>query len=257
MRSVVVAVFVCLLGTAQVWGMTAEEIVDKSLKVNSNGFREGKAQIKLTMTNKSGATRVRSVLSKAMKEGGKNRVMIRFLAPPDVKGTALLIRERGTGKSDIQYLYLPALKRVRRISGSAKNSSFMGTDFTYADLESREVKDSLYSKLPDEKYRGVDCYVIVSKPKPGKDDHYSKVTMWIARSNYITLKADFYDRSGSKQKTMKAGQIEKVEGRWVVRKLLMSNLQKGSKTLLHVEQITYSPKPPLQASEFTKASLKE
>ncbi|MCA9523221.1 MAG: outer membrane lipoprotein-sorting protein [Myxococcales bacterium] len=237
--------------------MTAEQIVDKSLNVNGNGFREGKAQIKLVLTSKGGDTRVRTIQSTAMKEGSKNRVRILFLAPADVKGTGLLIRERGKGKGDLQYLYLPALKKIRRISGSAKNSSFMGTDFTYADLENREIKDNDYKRMPDESYRGTPCYRIVSTPKPGRDDYYSKVDMLIAKSNFVVLKADFYDKSGSRLKEMKAGTVEKVEGRWVVRKLLMKNVQKGTKTLLTVESITYSPQPPLQSSMFTKESLKQ
>lgn len=235
--------------------MTAEQIVDKSLSVNGNGFREGKAQIKLVLRSKGGDTRLRMIQSTAMKEGSKNRVKILFLAPADVKGTGLLIRERGKGKSDLQYLYLPALKKIRRISGSAKNSSFMGTDFTYADLENREIKDNSYKKMPDETYRGAPCYRVVSTPKPGKDDYYSKVDMLIAKSNFVVLKADFYDKAGSLLKQMKAGSVEKVEGRWVVRKLLMKNVQKGTQTLLTVESITYSPQPPLQSTMFTKESL--
>ena len=85
----------------------------------------------------------------------------------------------------------------------------------------------------------------------------AKVDMLIAKSNFVVLKADFYDKSGSRLKEMKAGTVEKVEGRWVVRKLLMKNVQKGTKTLLTVESITYSPQPPLQSSMFTKESLKQ
>ena len=122
-------------------GLTAQQIVDKSLERNKFGFQNAIADITLKLISKRGSERVREVQIKSIEREGLGKSLVRFHAPADVAGTGFLLLEKADADDD-QYLYLPALGKVKRITGSQRNQRFMGTDLTYADMESRDLKNS-------------------------------------------------------------------------------------------------------------------
>jgi len=230
------AVFaVCWQGPARGQEMTAEQIMDKVLNSDNMGFNTGQARVKLVIQNKKGQVRVRAVESKSMEEGGLRSTLVTFIEPADVAGTRLLAREVKDG-DDIQYLYLPALKEKRRIAGSEKNESFMGTDFTYNDLEQRSIEDSQYTKLPDEEHSGIPTYRIDAVPE-GSDSEYSKAQLWVDKKDFIPLKIYFFDAKGEHYKTLVAQRVEPIDGKMTITKLMMKNLRKGSKTTMIMEDM--------------------
>lgn len=215
--------------------LTAEEIMDKVLSGDSMGFNTGEAQIKLIIENKRGQQRIRTLNSKSMEINGLRSTLATFIEPADVAGTKLLAREVKDGE-DIQYLYLPALKEKRRIAGSEKNESFMGTDFTYNDLEQRGIDEAEYTRLEDSEHSGIPTFRIDAVPKR-RNVGYAKAQLWVDKKDFIPLKIYFFDDKGNHIKTFVAQRVEPVGGKMTVVKLMMKNLRKGSKTTMIIESL--------------------
>jgi hypothetical protein len=221
---------------------TADEIMDKVTNSDNLGFSTGEAQVKLTIMNKRGQERIRTVHSRSIDVDDLRWTLVTFIEPADVAGTKLLSKEL-KGESDLQYLYLPALKEKRRIAGSDKGESFMGTDFTYNDLEQRSMEEAKHTRLPDEKQSGIDCYIIESIPT-GDDIEYGKLRVWVDKKDFIPLKVYFYDRKGNHLKTLVAQVVEPIGGKATITRLLMKNLKKGSKTIMELKSLDRSKKFP-------------
>jgi len=215
-------------------GLTARQIVDKVL-AKDNVFGMGQARLKLTIQNSKGQERVRAVETRSITVDDLRWTLVTFVEPADVAGTRLLAKEAKDG-DDLQYLYLPALKEKRRIAGSEKNESFMGTDFTYNDLEQKGMEEGDHTRLADEQHSGIDCFRIDAVPKD-KDDEYSKLELWIDKKDFLPLKIYFYDRKGAHLKTLVAQKVETLQGEVTVTKLMMKNVKKGTKTTMVLETL--------------------
>ena len=215
---------------------TAREIADRVLEENHLGFDSGEARVELRITDRDGTTRVQRVRSEADEKESLRRARITFLEPADVKGTTFLSLEQKEG-DDLQYLFLPALRRTRRIAGSAKNGRFMGTDFTYADLEFRDLREGDLKRLEDRVTSKRPCHVIEVKPK-GEDDPYSKLIVHVDTKLSLPLKIEFFDRRGSAIKTLDTLALKKREdGSTYASKVRMKNLQRRSQTVIVVESL--------------------
>ena len=215
---------------------TAQEIVDKVTDESRVGFDSGTATVRLRVTDRRGNVKEQVVKSEADKKDGLRRARITFLDPADVKGTVLLSLERKEG-DDLQYLYLPALRRTRRIAGSAKQGRFMGTDFSYADLEFRDMKEGDLERMADEKAAGRDAFVVEVKPK-ASDEAYSRLLVWVDKTLWLALKMDFYDRRGRLLKTLSTQAIKKRKtGKAYSSRLKMKNVQDNTSTVILVESL--------------------
>ena len=224
------------LAFAQDAKLTAQEIMDKVLAEERIGFSVGETTARLVIQNKQGQERTRTINIKSIEVDGLRWTLATFIEPEDVAGVKLLARERKGGESDLQYLYLPAVKEKRRIAGSEKKESFMGTDFTYADPEQKDIEEADYERLPDETHSDIPCYRINATPHD-KDSDYSKLEIWIDAKDYIPLKIYFYDRSGNQVKALVARHVEMVDGRMTVTEVMMKNVQKGTRTTMHLDKL--------------------
>ena len=204
------------------------------------GFDTGTARVRLQVTDRNGYVKDQVVQSKSDKKDGLRRTFLKFLDPADVRGTVFLSLER-KGADDIQYLYLPALKRSRRIAGSAKNGRFMGTDFTYADLEFRDAKEGKVRREADSTMGKRPVFIVVAEPK-NADDPYSSVKMWIDQKLFIPLKIEFYDRGKKLQKVLKVLKLKKkkVTRRVYASKFRMKNVQNNTHTVMILESLNES-----------------
>jgi len=233
--------------------MSPKEIVDKAIEVNERGLKKGKIKLRLVIAQ-SGATRERVVVSKAMTQNGLDRVKVQFIEPADVKGTTLLMIEQGGDQEDLQYLFLPSRKKTKRISGSNKDAKFVGTDFTYADLENYDLKKGEYKKLADQNYKGTDCYQIEIVPKNPDDFFYSKVVGLIDKQTFVPLKMDFFDKTdGALLKILTVKKVEELKGNIIITKAVMENVKEGSSTTMTIE--SYEPEATFDASEFDKENI--
>ena len=231
---------------------TAQQLIDKMIDANNLSFEKGEMQMTMIIENKRGKKRTRTIMAQGQKFGELSKTRIEFKEPADVRGTTLLMHEQPGDGDDIQYLYFPAFKKTQRISGSAKNGSFMGSDFTYADMESRDAKEGKKTLLPPDKVGGQEAFR-VSVESTDEDSDYSKVDMWIHKTLFLPLRTDFYDRKGALLKVMTSKKIEKKNGQFVITHIKLANKQKGSQTSLIVDDINQDA--VFSESVFEKASL--
>lgn len=165
------------------------------------GWKDATAEMQMTLVSPGGQKSERDLKLKFLETPGDgDKSLTVFNSPKDVEGTAFLSFSHAL-VPDEQWLYLPALKRVKRIASANKSGPFMGSEFAFEDLSSNEVAKYTYEYLRDEKLDGQDCYVIRSFPQY-EDSGYSQRDVWIDKQYYRTLKIDFYDRKGALLKTM-------------------------------------------------------
>lgn len=197
------------------------------------------ADATFTLINKTGQERVRKTFgtTKLEENGIDNMRMTRFLSPPDVKGTVSLLIEHADKDDDI-WIYLPALKKVRRLVSNNKKDSFVGTDFSYADVIGYKVGEWNYKLLKEELVEGQPCYVIEALPKSDAvktSNGYSKRIGWIRKDNLMAVKMDFWDETGQLLKTSTYTDIQlvdKMRGKWQAMRLEASNVQTGHRTVI-------------------------
>lgn len=252
-RVVLALLLVALPLHGQAEEMTAEQIVDKVLERNAFGFENAVARISLRLLSKRGVERLREIEIRS-REGkdGHGKTLVRFHSPADVAGTGFLVLQKKDADDD-QYLYLPALGKVKRIAGSQRNQRFMSTDLTYADLESRDLRRARLRKLPDAAVGGVPTYVIEAMPEDPDDSQYSKTVSWIHQDAFVALKVEFYDKKGRLLKRLAVHRLEKKADRWVVTDSTIENVQAGTRTHMLVGSIDFGVE--LSDSEFTQRAL--
>ena len=202
------------------------------------------SDLEMTLINKKGQERIRKVVSYRKDDGKDNKSVMFFLEPADVKNTAFLSwNYDDDANDDAQWLYLPALKKVRRISSSNKADYFMGTDFTYIDMGDREIDDYTYTHLAPDVIDGIECYHIERLPKNGdvlKESGYGRTEVWIRPDNWVMVKAVFYDKNLKLLKELTVSDIDQVDGIWTARTLIMDNLQNQHKTIFKIDNVRYN-----------------
>ncbi len=226
---------------AAAWALTAVEIMDKNFVVGK--YADSTSETTMTLTNKSGQQRVRKTFgtTKLDTNGLDNKRMTRFLEPTDVKGTVSLLVEHSDKDDDI-WIYLPSVKKVRRLISSNKKDSFVGTDFSYGDVIGHKVKEWNHTIVKEEDVDGKSCYVIESTPKDATvktNTGYSKRIGWIQKDNFVTVKAVSYDEAGELLKEAKYShwkEVDTVKHKWQAGILEAKNLQTGHSTVITIDQ---------------------
>jgi len=208
----------------------------------------------MQLINHLGAIRKRTILSYSMDLGKDSKSIMLSQSPADVKGTGFLSWQYDDpDRDDDKWLYLPAMKKVRRISGSsAKQENFMGSDFTYDDMGGRNVDEDEHQLLKEESWDGTPCWVVESRPLE-EDALYSKTISWIRQDALVPVKVEFYDRMGKLLKTLVASDVSRESGYWTPRKLEMTHHQRNHRTLILMEHIEYDI--AMNESLFTVPSL--
>lgn len=191
-------------------------------------------------------------------EGDDDLNMVRFLAPPTVRGTAVLTVE-ATGRADDQWLYLPALRKTKRIASTQRTQRFAGTDFTYEDLRSENFAAWTYRKLPDaqvtveEGQGAVDCFVIEATPRDAAETGYSKRVLYVDKARHLIVKVEFFDAQQRHHKTLTTRGWEQVQGLWRARQSMMEDHQRRTRTVWRFTERAINPGLP--DGTFTEANL--
>ena len=224
--------------------LTGNEI----LKMEDENRPDSQVMIsEMTIVHKSGTKRIRTIKSWLK---GDDSTFVRFLTPANVKGTSFL------SLNDNDWLYLPALRKVRRIATKDKGGSFMGSDFSYDDVGGMSLIEDYNAKLLGvEKYNDQDCYILELIPKKPTEVTYSKQKQWIDKENFYSLKTEYYDLHDDLLKVLYSSNIEKVDGFWVTKKNEMQNVQKNSKTIIVTKEIQLNPE--ISDEMFTTRQLEK
>jgi len=218
------------------------------------GFVDSTAQMVMELKNKQGQSSSREVRSKILEViGDGDKSLSIFDTPADIKGTASLNYSHAL-KPDEQWLYLPALKRVKRISSKNKSGPFMGSEFAYEDISSQEIEKYTYKYIKDEVLNGIDCFVVERYPAY-KHSGYTRQVAWINKQEYRAEKIDFYDRKNSLLKTLTyTGYQKYLDKFWRADVMHMINHQTGKSTTLTWSN--YQFKTGLTDKDFNRNSLK-
>ncbi len=200
--------------------------------------------LEMTLINKRGQERKRKVINYRKDYGKDDKTVMFFKKPADVKDTGFLTwNYDDADKDDEQWLYLPALKKVRRISSSKQADYFMGTDFTYSDMGDRDTNDYNYKHLGTEVIDGIECYHVESTPKDKKtikETGYNRSEMWVRPDIWMTVKAKFYNKKGKYLKELIVGDIEEIDGIWTAKTMHMKNEKKNHQSIFTFSNYAYN-----------------
>ncbi len=224
--------------------MTAPQIVAKVAESDPWGLGGAEVNAKAIVTEKSGKSRALVFDAKSRRTApplGKS--IITFQAPADVAGMKFL-QIQNADTDDERFLYTPELKRSRRIAGSNRSESFMGTDFSYADLDGRDLRQSTSVLKADETIGKFDCYHLDVTPKSA-DAVYSRIELWVRKDNFVPLKQIMFDKKNAPVKTMMTKEIQRHAGRWFITGSKMTDNGTGRQTELVLEKIDRREDIPL------------
>ena len=252
----VIALLTIMLFSTHAFSLTGEEVAVEVEKAR-RGFSDSKSRLVMTLINASGAKSLRKMSNKMLEKprGSKtegDKSIIVFLSPADVKGTGLLTYER-LDREDDQWLYLPALRRTKRIASKNKSGSFMGSEFAYEDISAQSLEKYTYSDaVNEETLNGIACYKYERYPK-SKYSGYTKQVVWADKKTFITIKTDYYDRKRELLKTAIFSDYERIKGVWRIGKIHMKNHQNKKETIL--EWLEDKIQTGLKERDFTKRML--
>ena len=228
--------------------------IAEQIDLRDTGFEDQMATMVMVLRNRHGQESKREIRSKTL-EGAEDgdKTLIVFDKPRDVKGTALLTYTHKVGDDD-QWLYLPALKRVKRIASNNKSGPFMGSEFAFEDMTSQEVEKYTYKYLRDEELGGKAQFVVERYPVDKKSG-YTRQIVWVDQAEYIVHKVEFYDRKSELLKTLVLDGYEQyIDQYWRAAKMSMVNHQNGKETDLLWSD--YAFENGFKESDFTQTSLK-
>lgn len=224
----------------------------KEADARDRGWGDNSADLTMLLKNKQGETSTREMRAKTLEvPGDGDKSLMVFDTPADVKGTALLSFSHKAA-DDEQWLYLPALKRVKRIASDNKSGPFMGSEFAYEDITSQEVEKYTYKYLRDEKIEGMDGVVFERYPVD-KNSGYTRQVVWMDKAEYRIHKIDYYDRKAALLKTLTFKGYKKYGKVWRASDMTMVNHQTGKSTVLAWKSYQFGT--GLSARDFDQNAL--
>ena len=224
--------------------LTGRQIMEKQKEASK---LEGSEMVgTLKIINQKGRERIRktSIATKSYGNDINKRIII-FLYPADVKGTGMLVFDY-ENKNDDMWIYMPALRKTRRIVSSEKGKSFMGSEFTNADISTPNLDDFNYKKLGTEQVN-VDCWKIESTPKDediADENGYSKRIIYIGKKDFVIRKTVYYNLDNELHKILEAKNIKLIDTenkKYMATEMTMSNKQNGRKSIWIIEEIVVNP----------------
>lgn len=234
----------------ELWGQEARQIVEESQRrgrANSQRY-EGVLEV----TGADGKVTRKSWQSVRLGSYGSSKAVIRFTAPAEVKGVALLVINHPDRSSD-QWMWTPAIGRDRRIAMQDRATRFFGTDFSFEDLEERDANQYEYKSTGEEAIDGAACWRIEARPKETKSSQYTLSRIWIRKDNYVPVQ---YENEIKDQlvRRLHETDVRNVQGIWTACTLEMTDLRRKTRTTLRMEKLEYNV--PLKDEEFTVQGLR-
>ena len=243
-------ILLAISSISAVCAIDARQIIEESQKRQQSQSQRYEGVLEVTQAN--GKKSSKRWTYERIGSFGDSKSILRFVAPAEVKGVALLVLNHPDRASD-QWMWTPELARDRRIALQDRSTRFFGTDFSFEDLEERDVNQNDYKLLGEETIDGKQCWKIESKPKQTKSSQYSKVVSWIRQDLYVVSKLEMYSKTEVVRK-LEYRRVEKVQNIWTPLELEMTDAKKNSKTLLKTEKLEYNT--VLKPDRFTLDALR-
>ena len=209
--------------------------------------------MEMTLIDSRGDTGTRRIQTLILNDGGLTKTVTVFLEPASVRNTRFLSVEN-PDRGDDQWIYLPALQKVRRIASGEKEGSFMGSDFSYEDMSTREIDESTHTRLRPETLNGRACQVVESVPLPGTESAYGKMISWVDDQTSLTLRVEFYGKDGTGPvKILTREGFRQVGSRWTAERTVMETVATGHRTVMDLKQVKFDI--PISAAYFSTGFL--
>jgi Outer membrane lipoprotein-sorting protein len=252
-KPLAVAAFVCVFAVTSAIAEPDALQIARERKQRDSGWGASEARMEMTLQGRGAGSSSRSLRLRSLEAPNDgNRSVIIFDTPLDVKGTAVLTHSHIRGPDD-QWLYLPSIKRVKRISSDNKSGAFMGSEFAFEDLSSYEVDKYAYQYLGEEKLGELHCYKLESQPLY-EHSGYTRLVTWIDREHYRVHKIEYYDKKGSLLKTQTLSGFRQYAGKyWRADTVAMENHQTGKRTTLQTHDVQFGV--ALSQEDFTQNVL--
>ncbi len=261
LRAMVLIGFWLAAGVAPAWAIGEEQqALAKGLEIAQErkrrdlGWQDAEAEMVMLLSNRYGTTSEREMRVMSLEVAGDgDKSLVVFDTPRDISGTALLTYAHVVGADD-QWLYMPALKRVKRIASKNKSGPFVGSDFAYEDMVSFEVRKFKHRLLRVETLDGIDHFVVEQVPLDGLSG-YSRQVLWLDQEHLRVMQAEFYDKKSALVKKLALSDYRlHLELYWRAHRLHMKNVQTGSETILTVKGMRF--KTGLKEADFSQSGLK-
>lgn len=256
-----VFIILCAVFTVQLYGqseMSGRSIAEKSY--DTTRLSGSEARSTMTIIDAKGRSRVREIaqVTKLTDRGQTEKKLVRFLSPADVKGTGLLTFDYES-KDDDMWLYMPALRKTRRIVSSEKSKSFMGSEFSYADMTPPTLDDFTFTLLGEEEVGGVICFHLEMIPLDddiADENGFSRRESWIGKDDFVIRRAVYHDLDEELHKELTVHEIRELDsknGKYRAVHMEMVNKQNDRKSILKVDEIMLNPN--VKESYFTTRYL--
>ena len=246
----IAAVAAAVMIPLSLFGLDGTEIARRAHDIEDGDTSHSAVQMDLIESD--GEVKSRLIEEWGRDEGDLTSMVMVFRSPASVKDTRYLQIEN-ENRDDDKWIYLPALKRVRRIASSEGDKSFMGSDATYDDMETREVERDHHELLREERFEKWDCHVVKAWARDPEDSQYSYRITWFDTASFVPVKVEMYDKQETLLKVLSVEVLEQVQGYWTPLQTLMENVQTGHATRLTFKKIVYDE--PLPDALFSTSFL--
>jgi len=238
-------------------GQTAEEkglAIVREAERRFNGYGDSTSNLRMILRNKQGQASERTLRIRTMEmPNDGDRSLSIFDSPADVKGTVLLTHTH-KNQPDDQWLYLPALERVKRIAAQNKSGSFMGSEFSYEDIATQAIEKYSHTWLRDEVFQELNCHVIERRPLDRQNSGYTRLLVWMDTEHLRMLKVEYYDRKNALLKTLAFKDYRLYQDRfWRPHDMNMMNHQTGKSSQLFWSDYTF--RAGLNENDFNQHNL--
>ncbi|MDH3890649.1 MAG: outer membrane lipoprotein-sorting protein [candidate division Zixibacteria bacterium] len=243
-----------LLVSTPVFAQSADDIMQKSHLAYYYAADDGVAEVTMRIVSKRGKERIKQFVMLRLDEedGGNQRYYTYFRKPSDVSRLTFMVHKSPHG-NDQRWIYVPSVDLVKPISADDKNSSFVGSHFSYEDVSGRHYGEDKHTLLSDSTLNERAVYVVRSVPKESYKGFAQKMT-YVDKANFLPLKEEYFDKKGNMVRLFTAERVEVIDGITTMTARSMENLKKGGKTLIEFSSIRYNV--GLEASLFTERYLK-
>jgi len=243
-----------VLAAQSAWAMDASEIMEKSHLAVYYAGNDGKAHVHMEIVNPDGGKRIRefTILRKDVKEGGDQMFFVYFKKPADVRGMTFLVHKHPLGDDD-RWLFIPAIRMVKRIAPGDARTAFVGSDYTYEDISGRHPSKDRSELLGEETINGRKAWVIKNTPKTPQRDYAWRKT-WVDQQTFLVLRESYYDEAGKEVKRFTMTKWGKVNGYWIGLAGKMENLATPHYTTVEFSDVQLDIGVPDRV--FTERSLR-
>ncbi|MBT3275409.1 MAG: outer membrane lipoprotein-sorting protein [Spirochaetales bacterium] len=211
--------------------------------------------IRMILSDREGNSSSRRIQTLVTDDNGLTKTITLFLEPASVKNTRFLTMQNET-RNDDQWIYLPALRKIKRIASAEKGGSFMGSDFSYSDMSYSDasVDESEHTLLREEMYNGYDCFVVESIPDSQTDSSYGKEISWVDKQTWLAARVEFYGKNRTEMiKVLTSEDFKQVQNHWLAGRITMSTVETGHQTTLEFQQVKFDI--PINPAYFTTGFL--